>query len=130
MLNWIFRNSVIYQHDLQVWIQQMLLTDTLIRSEWSPECHHAHRCCVSECVKTADPAGDNINKVIAEMSPCPQVLYISRCWNSCIQPKIISAKWLSEYHLDLWTWLNSVMVADVSALRSELGQIANGEQTT
>ena len=48
------------------------------------------------------------------------------CWDCCIRPKIISTKWLSEYHLDLWTWLNLLMVADVSAHR----QIANGEQTT
>ena len=95
---------------MQVWILRMLLTKTLIRSEWSPECHHAHRCCVSVDVETASfgrrlykqsdyrnvtiPTGvvyrwmlkqlhsveDNINKVITGMSPYPQVLCIGGCW--------------------------------------------------
>ena len=68
-------------------------------TRWLPECHHAHMCCVSADVETATP-----------------------------RLKIISTKWLPEYHLDLWMWLNSVMVADTSAHKSGLGQVANGNK--
>ena len=83
-------------------------------------------------VNTVDPVDRYIDKngVITGMSPYPQVLCIGGCWDSCIRLGIISTKWLSKYHLDPWTWLNSVMVADASAHRRGLGQVANGEQTT
>ena len=81
-------------------------------------------------VNTVDVVDRYIDKigVITGMSSCPQVLCIGGCWESCTRPKII--KWISEYHLYLRTWLNSVMVADASAHRSGLGQVANGKQTT
>ena len=83
-------------------------------------------------VHTADVVDRYIDKigVTIGMSPCPQVLCIGGCCDSCIRPKIISIKGLLEYYLDLWTWLNSVMVADASVHRSGLGQVVNGEQTT
>ena len=48
--------------------------------------------------------------MITKMPSCSQVLWISGCWESCIRSRIISTRWLPEYHLDLWTWLNSVQM--------------------
>ena len=100
----------------------------MISTRWLLKCHHAHRCCVSADVETAasgrrwyqqddcrnvtmptgavyqrmlrqlHPAGDDINKMITEMSPCPQVLCISGCWDSCIRPEMISTRWLPKCH--------------------------------
>ena len=66
------------------------------------------------------PLKNHINKVIAEMSPCPKLLCSKQ-----VYPVEDSGK-----SPERWAWLNSVIVADAYAHRTGLGQGANGKQTT
>ena len=66
------------------------------------------------------PLKDNINKVIAEMSPCPQLLY---------QKQVHPVEDIGKSP-EQWASLNSVIVADANAHGTGLGQVANWKQTT
>ena len=44
------------------------------------------------------PLKDNINKVIAEISSCPQEVCSRGCWDSYIHWRIISTRWLPKFH--------------------------------
>ena len=86
-----------------MWIQRMLLTDALMG--WSDHLNviTPTGAVYQQMLRQLHPAGDDVNKMIAEISPCPQVLCIGGCWDSCIRPKIISAGWLSaEWLLSPW----------------------------
>ena len=95
----------------------MLLTDRLIRPVWSPKCHHVHRCCVLE----------DVDKIISA-----QGLYQQGDCRNVTMPTVVMLKTGASGRryrkiTDQWASLNSLIVADVYAHRTGLGQVSQWE---